>query len=325
MTSKQLTGAGVISLVLAGLAFFHTPAARGQVWIDGADRGPTVNLTSTSASVNTADVYDGGTLTNTNLNFGIDTVNVNGGTVYNAVGMGVTFQYIDGVLTPITGFVPCFISSLTLNSGVVGNSGDINQLTYINGSYTNTSAVSAYGYTGTIEFLTLAGNSANNTGTWGSIQDLQFADNAVGTATFIAVPGNPLARSLPTFAGIQAQYVNLANGNILFDLSSLGVFDNALASSFFANGISLTDLFDAYQVVGTNGLNSIGIVWDNQAFTIFDGNAFSAGWDLMNDDTLSWNGTPINWHATAMVPEPATLGLMGLACALLLFRRKHRA
>jgi len=184
------------------------------------------------------------------------------------------------------------IGTMTLSGGTVENGSRINQMAYAEGIYSGT----YNGQTGTVGTLTLAGNSAGNTGNWGTIENLQFADDGSGTLTITAGP--PLTRSaaFSFTCDIQpTESVNFDHANICIDLAGFEEEGTAF---------SLADIFGGLDVSGT--LNSLSIggeqfksVGSDWVFT-FDGN--------------SWNSDSI--------PEPATMSLLALGGLALSRRRK---
>jgi len=229
----------------------------------------------------------------------------------------------------------------------VNNGGRIDKMTYIGGTYNNALG----GRTGTINTLTLAGDSANNTGDWGIVENLKFDTSGNGLLTisaFIEEPSSPFGiqaastsiapmnAALPNilFSGINAGSVDLTYGNVALDLIGFDVFGDDLVSSFFSafgftNGFSLTDLlgdmFGTTDVRSAESLNSFEVAFgDMDSFWILNDGVFAEDWSFNNDTGyVSWNGTSGDLGDNT-VPEPATLVILGLGLAGLGLARRRR-
>jgi len=224
------------------------------------------------------------------------------------------------------------ITNATMTGGTINNSGRIDNLTYEGGTYNARSGL--LGETGTIGRLTLAGDSAQNSGNWGNVENLRFDNNGNGILSIAAfVNDTPMVQTFSTestgaslgfTSSINAGSINLTNGNLALNLTGI---DEGLYTSFLA-GVFISDFFDnTTAVTGIAGLGSLQLIRDEEWFYVLNDGVFGSGWDLnFSTGLLSWNGTAMSWNGgdDNVVPAPATLAIVALGLAGLGYVRSRR-
>jgi len=216
------------------------------------------------------------------------------------------------------GFDNAYVSMLSLHGGDVLNRSRIENLTYIGGHY----SMGAGG--GVIGNLDVTADSSGIN--WGFVNNLSFDSNGHG---LISLTGHNRTDHVG-FGNIQVtDHADLRYGGLSLDLSSwsmnfaMGTFDNFDDWNLglidrFGDGWSYT--FSWESLLGTNNvefwddLRYVELVWGyNNTTVLFDGNAWLAGWGVSSAGI------------TTVIPEPATLAIVGLGLAGLgLARRRGR-
>ena len=256
----------------------------------------------------------------------IETVNVNDGTVINGTPF-TTHNAIIGTVNLYSGTVinednTATIETAFVHGGTIFNGGQIDELTYFDGTYNGT----WWSNTGTIGTLILAADSANNTGNWGIVNNIAFHENGNGFLTIAAISDNTGRNSDIEFrSNINAtNSIDLTFGNIALDLSGIAFLGDdvysVLLNAFGASGFSLTTLLgiDESNVTGNvMSLASLQLIgfYDNP-YTIFNsGSGLAEGWHF---NPLTGMMTHDN-----IVPEPATIAVIALGLAGLGYARRR--
>ena len=285
-----------VSLILVLLLAISSQNVFGQVVIDGTDRG---NSYSNSAQVETAIVK--GYLHNY---YGtITTATVESGTLDNN-GTITDATIWNGRLSNGTINKSASIPNLKMYGGVVENYDcRIGNLEYTSGTY--------YGSTGTIGTLTLAGNSAaNNTGRWGTVNELKFAQGGV-----LTLFGEYGSQGLEVTNALMAGKVDLTNASILLWFGSVNELD-AFLNPNLGKEIFFAEIFEinASLITGGESLASFGVGVEGGSSPVELIGTTGWSYNATNNSLIYSTGEngPDDPNAT---PEPATLLMLSLGLA----------
>ena len=206
------------------------------------------------------------------------------------------------------------IGTAFLNGGSIVNSARIDNLTYIQGSYSSTQddfykysyaldGIAEYDYAGigSIGTLTAAGDITGND--WGIVENLQFASDGSG---YLTISGYDFFKVEET--------VDLTNANLTWDLSNSDISwwtdiqDKASSYSF-----GLDQLFGGADVFGDFDTFEVMTAYGNFTFADLAARGFTYA-----DGVFMWD-------IESSVPEPATLAIISLGLAGLGLARRRKA
>ncbi|MCL2710684.1 MAG: PEP-CTERM sorting domain-containing protein [Planctomycetaceae bacterium] len=202
-----------------------------------------------------------------------------------------------------------FINTLNLLGGTVENGARIENMTYVNGIYKGAYRAAD---TGSIGTLTLASNSASNTGDWGIVENLKFDGDGGGILSITGFADG-------AFDGIRVtDSVTLANGGVFLDMSDFGAYGSLQEweTVYFEPGggtLFSVDLFGTSDVDWSD-LAYFDLAYGGDTMRLFNGTSWYGTWGITADGLTN----------NAAIPEPATLAMIGLGLAGLGLARRRR-